>query len=135
MSMGARVVLSAMRCIKKMGFFKGPNADLEVEIRRAREYNRKHAYKEPADRKAAYRTIKTGSYPCLVISSEPHANRAIMYLHGGGDSDTWKPEVSFAKTYGKRAGMDVYYPIYPPFTEDSPAQAAEFVFSVFQDVL
>ena len=137
MSMGARVVLSAMRCIKKMGFFKGPNADLEVEIRRAREYNRKHAYKEPADRKAIYRTIHVRKYPCLTIS--PKANRpcgkAILFLHGGGDRDTWKPEVAFARTYGKQAGADVFYPLYPPFTEASPVETADLILEVYRTIV
>ena len=30
--------------------------------------------------------------------------------------------------------MDVYYPIYPPFTEASPARTAEFVFGVYREM-
>ena len=30
--------------------------------------------------------------------------------------------------------MDVFYPIYPPFTEASPAQTAAFVFGVYREM-
>ena len=134
MSLGAIIAVSAMRGIKKTGLIKGPSADLDAELRKAKKYNRKHPYKEPTDRKAVYQTIQVGEYPCLVIRPGKRTNQAILFLHGGGDHDAWKPEVSFARTYGRRAGMDVYYPIYPPFTEDSPARTAEFVFRVYREM-
>lgn len=134
MSLGAKIAVSVMRGIKKMGLIKGPGADLDAELRRARAYNRKHPYREPADRKAVYQTIQVGPYPCLVIQPEKRTNRAILFLHGGGDHDAWKPEVSFARTYGKRAEMDVYYPLYPPFTEASPSRTVEFIFMAYREM-
>lgn len=135
MSLGAKIAVSTMRGIKKTGLVKGPDADLEAELRKTREYNQKHPYKEPTDRKAAYRTIWVDGYPCLVIQAAEPPQKAILFLHGGGDKDTWKPEVSFARRYGKRAGMDVFYPIYPPFTEASPARTAVFIFSVYREMV
>lgn len=135
MSLCAKIVVSAMRGIKKTGLIKGPGADLDAALRRARDYNRKHPYQEPTDRKAAYQTIQIGQFPCLVIKPENRAGKAMLYLHGGGDHDAWKPEVAFARTYGKRAGMDVYYPLYPPFTEASPAWATDFIFTVYRDMV
>ena len=135
LSFGAKIAVSAMRAIKKSGLVKGPDADLEAGLRRAREYNRKHPYKEPTDRKAVYETRWVDGYPCLVIRPEKPARKAILFLHGGGDHDAWEPEVSFARRYGKRAGMDVFYPIYPPFTEASPARTADFVFNVYLDMV
>lgn len=134
MSLGAKIAVSAMRGIKKTGLVKGPDADLEAELRKAKAYNRKHPYREPTDRKAAYRTIWVDGVPCLVIHAAERVQKAILFLHGGGDHDAWKPEVSFARRYGKRAGMDVYYPIYPPFTEASPARSAEFIFRVYREM-
>ena len=135
MSLGTKIVVSAMRGIKKTGLIKGPGADLDAELRRARDYNRKHPYQEPTDRKAAYQTIHVGQYPCLVIRPENQAGKAILYLHGGGNHDAWKAEVAFARAYGKRAGMDVYYPLYLPFTEASPANTADFIFNVYRDMV
>lgn len=135
MSLGAKIAVSVMRGIKNTGLIKGPDADLDAELRKAREYNRKHPYKEPTDRKAVYQTIQVGKYPCLVINPVNRTHKAILFLHGGGDHDAWRPEVSFARTYGKRTGMDVYYPLYPPFTEDSLDRTAEFIFSVYREMV
>ena len=109
MSLGPKIVVSAMRGIKKTGLIKGPGADLDAELRRVRDYNRKHPYQEPTDRKAAYQTIQVGQYPCLVIRPENQAGKAILYLHGGGNHDARKPEVAFARAYGKRAGMLTFH--------------------------
>ena len=134
MSLGAKIAVSAMRAIKRSGLVKGPGADLAAELTRAREYNRKHPYREPTDRKAAYETRWVDGYPCLVIRAAGPAEKAILFLHGGGDHDAWRPEVAFARTYGKRAGMDVFYPLYPPFTEASPARTAEFIYRVYREM-
>ena len=104
LSTGAKIAVWVMRGIRKAGLIKVPDADPDAAILKARAYNRKRPYK------------------------------AILLLHGGGDRDTWKPEVSFARTYRKRAEMGVYYPIYPPFTEDSPARTAEFIFNVYREM-
>ena len=135
MSLGAKIAVSVMRGIKKTGLIKGPSADLGAALRRARDYNRKHPYQEPTDRKADYQTIQVGQYPCLIVKSENVARKAILFLHGGGDHDAWKMEVSFARRYGKQAGMDVYYPLYPPFTEAAPAQMADFIFAVYREMV
>lgn len=125
-----------MRAIKKTGLIKGPDTDVDANLRKARAYNRKHPYKEPADRKAAYKTIHVGGYPCLVIRQNPvqPSGKAILFLHGGGDRDVWRPEVAFARTYGKRTGMDVFYPLYPPFTEASPVETADLILEVYRKI-
>ena len=94
MSFSANIILSAMGAVKKTGIIKGPGMDADINLRRAREYNRKHPYKEPSDRKAAYKTIYAGGYPCLVIRQRqtPLSGKAILFLHGGGDTDAWKPD-------------------------------------------
>lgn len=136
MSFSADMILSVMRAVKGTGLIKGPDTDVDANLRKAREYNRRHLYKEPADRKAAYKTIYAGGYPCLVIRQRhtPPSGKAILFLHGGGDRDTWKPEVAFARTYGKRAGMDVFYPLYPPFTEASPVRTADLILAVYRKI-
>ena len=137
MSFSANSLLSVMRAVKRTGIIKGPDTDVDANLRKAREYNRKHPYKEPSDRKAAYKTIYAGGYPCLVIRQRhtPPSGKAILFLHGGGDRDTWKPEVAFARIYGKRAGMDVFYPLYPPFTEASPVETADLIFAVYRKLI
>ena len=135
MSLSADIILFVMRGIKKSGLIRGPGADLDAELRKARKYNMKHPYREPKDRRAAYKTVRIGQYPCLEIKPEKPLGKAILFLHGGGDRDTWKPEIPFARTYGKQTGMDVYYPIYPPFTEASPAVTADLILKVYLEIV
>ena len=137
MSVSAKIILSVLRAAKKTGLRKGPGTDVEAEFRKARAYNRKHPYREPRDGKACCLTLHAGKYPCLLMKREKNrlTDKAILYLHGGGDRDVWKPEVSFARRYGERAGMDVFYPLYPPFTEASPEEAADFVFRVYRGIV
>lgn len=137
MSIAVHILLSAVRAVKKTGLIKGPDTDVDENLRKAGEYNRRHPYKEPSDRKAAYRTVHVGGYPCLVIRQK-HAlpsGKVILFLHGGGDRDTWKPEVAFARTYGKLAEMDVFYPLYPPFTEASPVRTADLILAVYRKII
>ena len=65
MSITVHILLSAMRAVKKTGLIKGPDTDVDENLRKAREYNRRHPYKEPSDRKATYRTVHVGGYPCM----------------------------------------------------------------------
>jgi len=44
LSLGAKIAVSAMRGIKKTSLIKGPSADLDAELRKAKKYNRKHPY-------------------------------------------------------------------------------------------
>jgi len=137
LSFSAKIILSVLRAAKKSGLRKGPGTDYDDAVRIARAYNRKHPYREPRGIGASTLTLHAGKYPCLLMKREKDGltKKAILYLHGGGDRDVWKPEVGFARRYGKRAGMDVFYPLYPPFTEASPEEAADFVFRVYRGIL
>ena len=117
MSLSARAAVSAMRFAKRLGLFPKPG-DIDSEIAKARAYDQKHPYREPSDRKARYSTEYIGGYPVLIMKPlGVSRKKVILFLHGGGDKDVWKPEIPFARNYGKQTGADVIYPIYPPFTE------------------
>ena len=47
MSLGVKMAISAMRCIKKTGLIKGSSADLDAALKKARDYNRKHPVPQP----------------------------------------------------------------------------------------
>ena len=132
MSVGAKAAVSMLCFAKKLGLFRA-NQDIDSEIVRAREYNRTHPYKEPSDHKALYSTETVGGYPILRIQQNGLAHKkAILFLHGGGNKDAWKPEISFARNYGKQTGTDVFYPIYPPFTEVSVVKTADLIYEMYQ---
>ena len=42
MSITVHILLSAMRAVKKTGLIKGPDTDVDENLRKAREYNRRH---------------------------------------------------------------------------------------------
>lgn len=134
MSFSAKAAVSALRFAKKLGLFP-KNGDIDSEIAKAKEYNKKHPYKEPSDHKALYATQHVNGYPVLTIKqSEGAHKKAILFLHGGGNKDTWKPEIAFARNYGKQTGADVFYPIYPPFTEVPVAKTADLIYEVYKTV-
>ena len=131
MSLSARAAVSAMRFAKRLGLFPTPG-DLGSEIAKARAFNQKHPYREPSDHKARYSTEYIGGYPVLIMKPLGVApKKAILFLHGGGDKDAWRPAVAFARTYGKRTGADVFYPLYPPFTEAPVGKTADWIYEVY----
>lgn len=89
-----------MGAVKKTGIIKSPGMDADANLKRAREYNRKHPYKEPSDWKAAYKTISAGGYPCLVIRQRhtPPSGKAILFLHGRGASICQMTKKPFIKS-------------------------------------
>ncbi|MBR1584939.1 MAG: alpha/beta hydrolase [Clostridia bacterium] len=132
MSFSAKAAVSALRFAKRLGWLP-KNGDIDSEIVKAKAYNKKHPYKEPSDHKALYATQHVDGYPVLTIKQHGTAHKkAILFLHGGGNQDTWKPEISFARNYGKHTGADVLYPIYPPFTEEPVARTADLIYEVYQ---
>ena len=134
MSFSARAAVSAMRFAKRLGLFP-TLGDIDSEMAKAKGYNKKHPYKEPSDHKALYSTHRVGGYPVLVIKQKGAAHeKAILFLHGGGNKDAWKPEISFARAYGKQTGADMIYPIYPPFTEIPVADTADLIYAIYQDI-
>ena len=137
MSVSAKIILSVLRAVKKTGLRKGPGTEYDDAVRKARAYNRAHPYREPRGGGASYLTVRAGKYPCLLMKrgKDGLTDNAILFLHGGGDRDVWKPEVSFARRYGERAGMDVFYPLYPPLTEAPPEEAADLILRVYRGIV
>ena len=132
MSFRAKAAVSVLRLVKRLGLIP-KNGDIDSEIAKAKEYNKKHPYKEPSDHKALYSTVQVAGCPVLVMKQHGAAHKkAILFLHGGGNQDTWKPEISFARNYGKQTGADVIYPIYPPFTEAPVTATADLIYEVYR---
>ncbi|MBQ9327476.1 MAG: alpha/beta hydrolase [Solobacterium sp.] len=134
MSVSAKAAVAVLHLAKRLRLIPNPG-DLDSEFAKAREYNRKHPYREPHDQKARYRTDYVSGYPVLSITQPGITpEHAILFLHGGGNQDTWKPEVSFARNYGMRTGTEVFYPIYPPFTERPVKETADLIYAVYQSI-
>ena len=93
--------------------------DVEKELEKSKKENEKNKFVLPSDKKSFYKEIDVNGYPCLIVRSKKTMNkkdRAILFIYGG-ITRQWKSELSMAREYGDRTGMDVWYPIYPPITE------------------
>ena len=144
MSISAKMAVAVLRAFKKIDPRKGP--DPETEIPKARAYNRKHAFRGTERLGRDIRVIRVGAYPCLFIEPKTRTRGAsagpggkigeqrnvILFLHGGGDRDAWRPEVGIARTYAKRAGQTVIYPLYPAFTDVGVSQTADELYEVYR---
>ncbi|MBR1759215.1 MAG: alpha/beta hydrolase fold domain-containing protein [Lachnospiraceae bacterium] len=134
MSLSAKAAVSVLRFIKRLGLFPKPG-DIDSEISKARIYNQKNPYKEPSDHKAIYSTDHIGGCPMLMIRQKVSSHKkALLFLHGGGNKDAWKPEVSIARGYGKQTSADVFYPIYPPFTEVPVVETIDLIYEFYKAV-
>lgn len=63
MSIGAKIAVSAMRGIKKTGLFKGPSADLDAELRRAKDYTVSIHIKSQQTERPTIIRFKSGHIP------------------------------------------------------------------------
>lgn len=110
--------------------------DIDEEIKKAKEYNKKHRYCMPHDRKAYYKEVTIADYPCLIIRTKKKPviqDKAILFLHGGIKND-WKPELSIARGYANRTGIDVWYSIYPPITEVPVTKTIEVIYQMYRQM-
>ena len=96
-------------------FFKQDN---ETILEKARELNEKNPFKLPTDSDFHYSDILIDSTHTLKI--EQQADRAILYLHGGGMVLTATPtDTKLVKDIAKQTQKDVWAPSYPLMTETS----------------
>ena len=137
MSRVSENIIKAMLIIRDAGLFPLPDVeDTDINMLKARMYNRKHPRYQPKDSKAVYHTIYVGGYDCLTITPKivKDSSKGILYLHGGGDKNTWEAELSIACKYGEKTGRIVYYPLYPAISEASLTTAADYVYVLFMQL-
>lgn len=118
-------------------FMKNGVYDINEEIKKAKEYNKKHIYSMPHDSMAFYKELTIADYPCLIIQTKKKPvikDKAILFLHGGIKND-WKSELFIARGYANRTGMDIWYPIYPPITEVSITKTIEVIYQMYRQMI
>lgn len=137
MSILQKTSLAALRLAGKAGLVSSETGELEQMLQKAQKYNRQHSFSVPRDRKAHYREVRLAGHPCLIIRPRHmkiNKKKAILYLHGGIRNE-WKPEVSAARGYGKRIGVDVWYPVYPSVTEVSINRTIEVIYRTYRKMV
>ncbi|MBR2736992.1 MAG: alpha/beta hydrolase [Firmicutes bacterium] len=134
MSISLKASQLLLKTADRTGMLPSRVDDLEKEFSRAEKYNRKNRFTVPRDRKAHYREVRLAGYPCLLIrprNTRVNKRKAILYLHGGFKNE-WKPELGIARGYGKKAGVDVWYSIYPSITEVPITRTIDVIYRTFR---
>ena len=127
-------IIKTMVLMRDAGIFPLPEVeDTDINMVKARMFNRKHPRYQPKNGKAVYHTIYVGGYDCLTITPKTvkDSSKGILYLHGGGDKNIWEAELSIAREYGRKTGRIIYYPLYPAISEASLTTAADYVYVLF----
>ena len=103
--------------------------DIEFKLKKAQEYNQKHAY---TSCKKYFQEKRIGKYPCLVIPKK--SDKAILFIHGGMNN-CWDSECLIARWYAYYSSMEVWYPIYPACTEVSIVKTIHALYDVYKEML
>ena len=134
MSTSGKISMSLLRLASKMAGEKFRITSMEKEITKGLEIARKNPFSMPKDKKAKYKEIQVGGYPCLIMrkkNQQVQPDGAILYLHGG-IQNIWKPEISIARGYMNRTDKDVWYPIYPSATEVSIMESIRICYETYR---
>jgi len=119
MSFSGKAAYKTLRIITTLfPSMKADFTDIDAELEKSRKINEKNKYVFPSDRKSLYKELTISGCPCLVIRSKKTAskkNKGLLFIYGGTTLQ-WKSEISIARCYADRTGMDVWYPIYPPIS-------------------
>ena len=137
MSISQKASLAILRAVEKAGLINPETGDLEQTIEEAREYHLRHRFTAPRDRKAHYREVRLAGYPCLLIrprNKTINKNKSILYLHGGLRNEG-KSEIPIARNFGKRIGVDVWYPIYPSVTEVPITKSIDVIYRTYRKMI
>lgn len=138
MSISGKMAMAILRVSSIMTRNSRSSAvDIEKELKKSKSINEKNAYVFPKDKKAFYKEITVEGYPCLVIRSrkkEPKKEKAILFIYGG-TTNQWKAEISIARGYAERTGMDIWYPIYPSISEVNITKTIDVLYAVYCKML
>jgi len=138
MSFSGRMAYNALRLMTTVfPAMKADFTDLETALEKARKINEKNKYVFPSDKKSMYKELTISGYPCIIIRSrktENKRNKGLLFIYGG-ETLEWKSEISMARGYGDRTGMDVWYPIYPPITEVNITVTISVLYEVYRTMV
>ena len=72
-------IIKTMVLMRDAGIFPLPEVeDTDINMLKARMYNRKHPRYQPKDGKTVYQTIRTGGYDCLIITPKTEHDPAFF---------------------------------------------------------
>lgn len=138
MSISGKIAMAILRASSRLTRKVGSSAiDIEKELKKSKIINEKNTFVFPKDKKALYNEVLVEGYHCLVIrsrKSEPQKEQAILFIYGG-TTNRWKAEISIARGYADRTGMDIWYPIYPSISEVNITKTIDVLYAVYRKML
>lgn len=135
MSFMGNAVMAVLRFADK--FHNKAITDPKQYLRIAQQKNARHTFHKVRGHSALYDYYKFNDCPVILIHSKKTVHRkdkAILYLHGGITNE-WETELSVAKGYASRTGIDVWYPLFPSITQAAASDIVEIIFNVYKAVI
>lgn len=115
---------------------KGSFSDYETCRARAQKENESFVFSCPSDRKVSYRLVKHAPKPCLIMKPKScrHPGQAILYIYGG-ITNNWNTQKNMAARYAVDSGTEVWYPVYPSFTEAPVTDILSYLLCIYRTML
>ena len=133
MSISGKLAMTAL----KLFFKKLQITDVEKELEKCKQFNEKHRFVMPKDKKAYYELIITAvNYPCLVIRSRKRksSGKAVLFIYGGINS-AWKKHLGMARRYADNTGADIWFPIYPSVSEVNITKSIDVLYEAYKTMM
>ncbi len=133
MSIMAKVIRSGL---KMSGVKKKYALPEEAFLREVRKMNKSRGFYMPKDGKAVYKEHEVLGSKCLIVQKEEtRAERAILYMYGGGMMiGPDKGDVGVIVKLVQKTGCDVWFPMYPLCIDRCITDAYEMVYECYRQM-
>ena len=115
---------------------KGGYSDYETCRARAQKENDRFVFSCPKNRKVTYWHLKNAPKPCLIMKPKScrHAEKVVLYIYGG-ITNNWNTQKNMAARYAVDSGTEVWYPVYPSFTEAPVTDILSYLLRIYRTML
>ena len=126
----------AMRILRAVQPGKGSYSDLEKCRAKAKKENEGFVFSCPKDRRVTYKLVKHAPKPCLIMRPRScrHTDKAVLYIYGG-ITNNWNTQKNMAARYAVDTGTEVWYPVYPSFTEAPVTEILGYLLRIYRTML
>ena len=134
MSIGASLINAGM---KFSGIKKKYSLPEEQFLQEVRKMNKSRGFYMPKDNKAVYKEHEVLGQKCLIVQkAEQRAERAILYMFGGGMMiGPDKGDVDVIVRLVHKTGCDVWFPMYPLCTDHCIVDSYEMVYECYRQLI
>ena len=134
MSIGASLINAGM---KLSGIKKKYSLPEEQFLQEVRKMNKSRGFYMPKDNKAVYKEHEVLGQKCLIVQkAEQRAERAILYMFGGGMMiGPDKGDVDVIVRLVHKTGCDVWFPMYPLCIDHCIVDSYEMVYECYRQLI